>query len=52
MVVSPIAIAFNVKGVTSLNLDGLTAAQIFNGQINMWNDGAIALQNLGVTAAQ
>ena len=48
MVVSPIAIAFNVKGVTSLNLDGLTAAQIFNGQINMWNDGAIALQNLGV----
>jgi phosphate transport system substrate-binding protein len=48
MVVSPIAIAFNVNGVTSLNLDGLTAAQIFNGQINMWNDGAIALQNLGV----
>jgi phosphate transport system substrate-binding protein len=48
MVVSPIAIAFNVNGVKSLNLDGLTAAQIFNGQINMWNDGAIALQNLGV----
>jgi phosphate transport system substrate-binding protein len=48
MVVSPIAIAFNVKGVTSLNLDGLTAAQIFNGQINMWNDGAIQVQNLGV----
>jgi phosphate transport system substrate-binding protein len=48
MVVSPIAIAFNVNGVTSLNLDGLTAAQIFNGQINMWNDGAIGLQNLGV----
>jgi phosphate transport system substrate-binding protein len=48
MVVSPIAIAFNVKGVTSLTLDGLTAAQIFNGQINMWNDGAIRLQNLGV----
>lgn len=48
MVVSPIAIAFNVNGVTSLNLDGLTAAQIFNGQINMWNDAAIQLQNLGV----
>ncbi|WIM87777.1 phosphate ABC transporter substrate-binding protein PstS [Candidatus Mycobacterium wuenschmannii] len=48
MVVSPIAIAFNVNGVTSLNLDGLTAAQIFNGQIDMWNDGAIQLQNLGV----
>ncbi|MGA9491311.1 MAG: phosphate ABC transporter substrate-binding protein PstS [Mycobacterium sp.] len=48
MVVGPIAVAFNVKGVTSLNLDGLTAAQIFNGQINMWNDAAIGLLNLGV----
>jgi phosphate transport system substrate-binding protein len=48
VVVGPIAIAFNVKGVTSLNLDGLTAAQIFNGQINMWNDAAIGLLNLGV----
>ena len=48
MVVGPIAIAFNVKGVTSLNLDGMTAAQIFNGQINMWNDAAIGLLNLGV----
>ncbi|HEY1839839.1 MAG TPA: phosphate ABC transporter substrate-binding protein PstS [Mycobacterium sp.] len=48
LVVGPVAIAFNVKGVTSLNLDGLTAAQIFNGQITQWNDGAIRLQNLGV----
>jgi len=48
MVVSPIAIAFNVNGLKSLNLDGSTAAQIFNGQITMWNDGAIQLQNLGV----
>jgi phosphate transport system substrate-binding protein len=48
VVVGPIAIAFNVKGMTSLNLDGLTAAQIFNGQINMWNDAAIGLLNLGV----
>jgi phosphate transport system substrate-binding protein len=47
-VVSPIAIAFNVNGVTSLNLNGLAAAQIFNGQITMWNDGVIQLQNLGV----
>jgi phosphate transport system substrate-binding protein len=49
VVVGPIAIAFHVNGLTSLNLDGLTAAQIFNGQINMWNDGAIQLLNLGVT---
>ena len=49
MVVGPIAIAFNVNGVTSLNLNGPAAAQIFNGQITMWNDGAIQLLNLGVT---
>jgi phosphate transport system substrate-binding protein len=48
MVVGPIAIAFNVNGVTSLNLNGPAAAQIFNGQITMWNDGAIQLLNLGV----
>jgi len=48
MVVAPIAIAFHVNGVTSLNLNGLAAAQIFNGQITMWNDGVIQLLNLGV----
>jgi phosphate transport system substrate-binding protein len=48
MVVGPIAIAFHVNGVTSLNLNGPAAAQIFNGQITMWNDGAIQLLNLGV----
>jgi len=47
-VIGPIAIAFNVNGVTSLNLNGPAAAQIFNGQISMWNDGAIQLLNLGV----
>ena len=49
MVFGPIAIAYNVNGLTSLNLDGSTAAQIFNGQINMWNDAAIGVLNLGVT---
>jgi phosphate transport system substrate-binding protein len=49
MVIGPIAIAFNVNGVTSLNLNGPVAAQIFNGQISMWNDAAIQLLNLGVT---
>jgi phosphate transport system substrate-binding protein len=48
MAIGPIAIAFNVNGVTSLNLNGPAAAQIFNGQITMWNDGAIQLLNLGV----
>ena len=49
MVFGPIAVAFNVNGVTSLNLDGNATAQIFNGQITQWNDAAIQVLNLGVT---
>jgi len=48
MVFGPIAVVFNVNGLTSLNLNGPVTAQIFNGQINMWNDAAIGLLNLGV----
>jgi phosphate transport system substrate-binding protein len=47
VVFGPIAIAYNVQGFTSLNLNGPVAAQIFNGQITMWNDAAIQLLNLG-----
>jgi phosphate transport system substrate-binding protein len=45
----PLAIAYNVNGVTSLNLDGPTAARIFNGGITGWNDPAIQALNPGVT---
>jgi phosphate transport system substrate-binding protein len=48
MVFGPIAVAFHVNGLTSLNLNGPVTAQIFNGQITMWNDAAIGLLNLGV----
>jgi phosphate transport system substrate-binding protein len=48
MVFGPIAIAYNVNGLTSLNLDGPTAARIFKGEITIWNDAAIRLLNLGV----
>ena len=48
MVFGPIAITYNVKGVTSLNLDGPTAAKIFNGAITAWNDPAIQALNPGV----
>lgn len=48
VVFGPVAIAYNVKGLTSLNLNGPVAAQIFNGQITMWNDAAIGLLNLGI----
>ena len=49
VVFGPIAITYNLSGVTSLNLDGPTTAKIFNGSINAWNDPAIAALNAGTT---
>jgi phosphate transport system substrate-binding protein len=46
--VSPIAVAFNVPDVTSLNLDSQTISDIFNGKVTTWNDQEIASQNSGV----
>ncbi|RKN09680.1 phosphate ABC transporter substrate-binding protein PstS [Streptomyces radicis] len=43
--VSPIAVAFNLEGVDSLNLSPSVIAQIFNQQITTWNDEAIAADN-------
>ena len=47
--ISPIAVIFNVEGVTDLNLDAETIAHIFKGDITKWNDPAIAAVNPGVT---
>ncbi|MGC4174431.1 phosphate ABC transporter substrate-binding protein PstS [Demequina sp.] len=47
--ISPIAVVFNLEGVTSLNLDAATISQIFDGKITTWNDPAIAALNEGVT---
>ena len=49
VVFGPIGITYNVHGVTSLVLDGPTAAKIFNGAITAWNDGAIQALNKGVS---
>ncbi|WP_018330596.1 phosphate ABC transporter substrate-binding protein PstS [Actinomycetospora chiangmaiensis] len=49
MVFGPIAIAYNVPGVSDLALDGPTAAKIFNGTVKTWNDPAIAALNPGKT---
>lgn len=43
--VSPIAVAFNLEGVDSLNLSAETIARIFNQDITEWNDPEIAEQN-------
>lgn len=47
--ISPIAIAFNLDGIDSLNMDADTIAKIFTGAITTWDDPAIASQNSGVT---
>ncbi|MCL2468439.1 MAG: phosphate ABC transporter substrate-binding protein PstS [Micrococcales bacterium] len=46
--VSPIAVAFKVAGVDSLNLDAETVAKIFSGQITSWSDPAITADNEAV----
>lgn len=46
--VSPISITFNLPGLTELNLDASTIASIFLGDIDSWDDPAIAGQNADV----
>lgn len=46
--ISPIALAFNLDGITSLNLTADLIAHIFNGTITTWNDPKIAAINPGV----
>lgn len=45
MYISPIAIIYNLPGVTELNLAPETIAKIFNQQINRWNDPAVVADN-------
>ncbi|MEU6561279.1 phosphate ABC transporter substrate-binding protein PstS [Nocardia nova] len=47
-VFGPIAITYNLDGVTNLTLDGPTAAKIFNGTIKKWDDPIIKGLNQGV----
>ena len=47
MVVGPIAITYNLKGVDSLVLDAPVIAKIFAGKITTWNDPAIGKLNAG-----
>ena len=45
VVIGPIALSYNLSGVTGLKLDGPTIAKIFQGQIKTWNDPAIKALN-------
>jgi len=49
MVVGPIAIAYNVTGLSKLVLTPDVIAKIFTGKITTWNDPAIAALNSGAT---
>jgi phosphate transport system substrate-binding protein len=49
MAPGPIAIGYNLPGVTSLNLSSANLAKIFSGKITKWNDPAIAKDNPGTT---
>ena len=44
-VFGPVAVTYNINGVSSLNLDGPTTAKIFNGAITTWNDPTIKTLN-------
>jgi phosphate transport system substrate-binding protein len=43
--IGPIAIAYNLSGVTGLKLDATVLAGIFSGKITTWNDPAIKALN-------
>jgi phosphate transport system substrate-binding protein len=45
MVVGPIALAYTVAGVDSLNLSPALIAKIFSGEVTEWNDPAIVDEN-------
>jgi phosphate transport system substrate-binding protein len=47
--VGPIAMAYNLSGVSSLKLDSAVIAGIFQGTIKTWNDSAIKALNAGVS---
>jgi phosphate transport system substrate-binding protein len=46
---APITVAYNVKGLTKLQLSADVLAGIFGGTITTWNDPKIATDNAGVT---
>lgn len=47
--VGPIAVVYNLSGVSSINMSPATIAQIFAGKITKWNNAAIAAENPGVS---
>lgn len=49
VVFGPIAVTYNINGVSTVKLDGPTLAKIFNGAITKWDDPAITALNSGTS---
>lgn len=49
MTLAGVVIAYNLKGVSKLQLDSDTVGKIYTGAIKKWNDPAIAALNTGAT---
>ena len=47
--ISPIAVIYNLPGVSKLQLSPATLAKIMSGKITTWNDPAIKAENSGVS---
>ena len=47
--IGPIAMAYNLSGVSDLKLDAAILADIFQGKIKTWNDPAIKALNPGAS---
>ena len=43
--ISPVAVAFNLEGIDTLNMNPDTIAKVFAGEITTWDDAEIAEQN-------
>lgn len=48
VVFGPIAVTYNINGVSSLNLSGPALAKIFSGAVTSWNDPVLQELNSGV----
>jgi phosphate transport system substrate-binding protein len=49
MVAGPVAVGYNLPGVSGLQLSASTLAKIFSGKITKWDDAAIKAENSGLT---
>jgi phosphate transport system substrate-binding protein len=47
ILIGPIAVTYNLPGISNLKLDGTVLSNIFSGKITTWNDPAIKALNSG-----